>query len=52
MLIEHEKRVVETQASFLKTIDLPDLSYGNYKLFVEMLYSNTSAIATGEFRAI
>ncbi len=52
VLIEHEKRVVETQASFLKTIDIPDLSYGNYKLFVEMLYSNTSAIATGEFKAI
>lgn len=52
VLIEHEKRVVETQVSFLKTIDIPDLSYGKYKLFVEMLYSNTSAIATGEFRAI
>ena len=52
ILIEHEKRVVETQASFLKTIDFPDLSYGKYKLFVEMLYSNTSAITTGEFKVI
>ena len=53
VLIEHEKRVVETQDSFLKTIDLPDkLKYGNYRLFAEMLYSNTSAVATGEFRVL
>jgi len=53
VLIEHEKKVVETQQSFLKTIDLPDeLTYGDYKLFVEMLYSNTSAVATGEFRVL
>ncbi len=49
VLIEHEKKVVETQMSYLKTIDLPSLQSGNYKLFVEILYSNTSAIANGEF---
>jgi len=52
VLIEHERRIVETQLSFLKEIDLPDLKYGDYKLFVELLYSNTSAIATDEFRFI
>lgn len=52
VLIEHEKRIVETQASFLKEIDLPDVMYGDYKLFVELLYSNTSAIATEEFKVI
>lgn len=52
VLIEHEKRIVETQDSFLKTIDMPDLKYGDYKILVEMLYSNTSAIATGEFRIL
>jgi len=53
VLIEHEKRIVETQDSFLKTIDLPDeLKYGDYKILVEMLYSNTSAVTTGEFRVL
>jgi len=52
VLIEHEKRVVETQTSYLKTIDLPDLESGYYILFVELLYSNTSAIATEEFTII
>ena len=52
VLIKHERRVVETQLEFLNEIDLPDLKYGNYKLFVELLYSNTSAIATDEFRFI
>lgn len=49
ILIEHEERVVETQDSFLKEITLPETRYGDHKLFVEMLYSNTSAVATGEF---
>nr|MCK4930262.1 hypothetical protein [Nanoarchaeota archaeon] len=51
VLIEHESRVVETQTSFLKEIDLPALKYGVHKVLVELLYSNTSAVATGEFRA-
>lgn len=49
VLMEHEKKVVEPQMSYLKTIDLPYLESGNYKLFVELLYSNRSAIANGEF---
>jgi len=52
VLIEHEDRIVLTQMSFLKTIELPELPRDNYKLFVEMLYSNTSAITTGEFRVV
>lgn len=51
VLIEHEKRVVETQLSFLKEINLPnDLGYGNYNLLVEMLYSDTSALASKSFK--
>lgn len=49
VLIEHEKKIVETQMSYLKTIDLPYLESGKYKLFVELLYSNTSAMANGDF---
>jgi len=50
VLIEHEERTVETQDSFLKEIQLPEVKYGTYKVFIEMLYSNTSAVATSEFR--
>jgi len=49
VLIEHEKKVIETQMSYFKTIDLPYLERDNYKIFIEMLYSNTSATANGEF---
>ncbi len=52
ILIEHEKKVVETQTSHIKVIDLPDLSSGNYKLFVEVIYFNASAIAVEEFKVI
>lgn len=50
VMIEHENREVETQSSFLKEIDLPEGMYGSYKIFVEMLYSDTSASAQDEFR--
>lgn len=50
VLIEHEKRVVQTQDQFLKEIKLPD-TYGKHKILVELLYSNTSAITSGEFFA-
>ncbi|MBW2988784.1 hypothetical protein KY358_00535 [Candidatus Woesearchaeota archaeon] len=49
LTIEHERRAVETQESFFREIDVSNLQYGDYTLFVEMLYSNTSAIASGEF---
>ena len=53
ILIEHQDKVIQTQASFIKEIDLPEkLTYGTYKIFIEMLYSNASAIATGEFEVI
>jgi hypothetical protein len=51
-LIEHEKRVVETQQSFLKTLALPGVAPGQYHLYVELLYSNASAIGTSQFRVI
>ena len=51
VFIEHENRVVETQISFLKELDLPKLR-GRHKLFVELLYSNTSAIASEEFTVV
>lgn len=52
VMIEHEKKVVETQMSYLKTLDLPYLESGNYKIFIEILYSNASATANGEFNVI
>src|SRR3989344_2119448 len=50
--IEHETKEVETQDTFLKEIVLPKLSYGKYKLLVELLYSDTSAVAQEEFRVV
>lgn len=51
VLIEHEDRTVYTQDQFLKQIDLPRLVPGRHNVFVEMLYSNTSATASAEFSA-
>ena len=48
--IEHEQKVVETQSSFLKELRLPQLSPGQYKLYVELLYSDKSAAARDEFK--
>jgi hypothetical protein len=52
VFIEHENRVVETQESFLKTLALPRLDSGEYHLFSELIYSNTSAIASGTFNVV
>ena len=52
VLIEHEERIVETQDSYLKIIDLPYLEKGDYKISVEILYSDKSAIAEGQFSVI
>jgi len=49
ILIEHEKRTIETQMSFLKTIELPELPPDSYKIYAELMYSNTSAIAAEQF---
>ena len=49
-LIQHEDREIETQGSFLKTLDPPTLKRGTHTIFVEMLYSNTSAVGTDTFR--
>jgi len=50
VLLEHDDRIVETQQSFIRDIGMSRVkSHGNHKLFVEMLYSDTSATATGEF---
>ncbi len=52
ILIEHESLTVGVQYQFIKEIDLPELRYGKYKILIEMLYSDTSAIATGEFLSL
>lgn len=52
VFIEHEKNVVETQYSFLKALELPNLNKGQYQVFAELLYSNTSAIASEKFKII
>lgn len=52
VLIEHEDKTVYTQTSFLKVIELGNAPMDDYKIFVEMLYSNTSATATGEFSVV
>lgn len=48
--IEHEHRAVETQDQFLKTIDLQELPFGEYKIYLHMLYANATATASGEFK--
>ena len=50
VLIEHENQAIETQGSFLKSIHLPNLPLGKYTVFVEILYSDKSAIASSEFK--
>lgn len=51
--IEHEKRPVEQEDHFLKTIALQDLPFGIYKVYVHVLYANGTATGTasGEFNA-
>jgi hypothetical protein len=50
--VENENRVVETQDTFVKNLDLGDLRPGSHKLFVELLYSNLTAVASDEFTVL
>lgn len=51
VFIEHETVDVRTQTQFLKTLNLQELSPGNYKVFTELIYAgNKWAAASESFR--
>ena len=48
--IEHEKKTVETQEQFFKTIPLQKLPPGAYRLYAHLLYGEATATASEEFQ--
>ncbi|MBU0459549.1 MAG: hypothetical protein KKH52_04985 [Nanoarchaeota archaeon] len=47
--LEHEDRLVETEAEFLKILPLQELPYGTYNIYVHLLYDEATATASGKF---
>lgn len=50
VFIEHETKVVETQAQFLKSLALQSLPPGKYRIYVHLLYGQSTATSSDEFK--